>query len=349
MHLRRFAVVRSASVPDEGRPGTSLGRFAAWVRAALQPTPTLALRQKLYRPPGAREGARPLVVMLHGCGLGAVDFAAGTAMNQRAREQGYFVLYPEQSRNANALRCWSWFARAHQQRGRGEPAAIAAMTQAVIRSQGIDASRVYIAGMSAGGAMAAIVAAAYPEIFAAVGVHSGLAHGAATNAADAHGVMRGNIAASPWQTLPQGMPTIVFHGDEDLSVHPRHGRALIAASLGQPSDHQGLPASDLPAQVVHVVQGIGEHGRHYTRAIHEDDAGHVLAEHWLVHGAGHAWSGGQAQGAFADTRGPDASREMLRFFSGQRRAAGHRVPWSVRYRTDPAAAPGYKREMRVPT
>jgi poly(hydroxyalkanoate) depolymerase family esterase len=309
---------------EGGRPGTSLGRFAAWVRAALQPTPTLALRQKLYRPPGARDDARPLVVMLHGCSQGAVEFAAATAMNERARELGYFVLYPEQSRNANALRCWSWFERQHQQRGRGEPAAIAAMTQAVIRSQGIDASRVYIAGMAEGGAMATIVAAAYPDIFAALGVHSGVAHGAATNAADARGVMRGNIASGPRPSLPPGVPTIVFHGDRDLSVHPRHGRALIAASLGQPSDDQGLPTSDLPAQFVHVVQGVGEHGRHYTRAIHEDDAGHVLAEHWLVHGAGHAWSGGQAQGSFADTQGPDASREMLRFFSGQRRrAASH--------------------------
>lgn len=304
------------------RPGTALGRLAAWVRDALQPTPTLALRYKLYRPPAARNGARPLLVMLHGCSQSAIDFAAGTAMNERAREQGYFVLYPEQSRNANALRCWSWFERQHQQRGRGEPAAIAAMTLAVIRSQGIDASRVYIAGLSAGGAMAAIVAAAYPEIFAAVGVHSGVAHGAATNATDAHGVMRGNIAAGRWPTLPHGMPTIVFHGDQDLSVHPRHGRALIAAALGQPSDDQGLPATDLPARQVHVVQGIGEHGRHYTRAIHQNDSGQVLAEHWLVHGAGHAWSGGQARGSFTDTRGPDASREMLRFFSGQRRGSG---------------------------
>jgi poly(3-hydroxybutyrate) depolymerase len=196
------------------------------------------------------------------------------------------------------------------------------MTQAVIRSQGIDASRVYIAGMSAGGAMAAIVAAAYPDIFAALGVHSGVACGAATNAADARGVMRGSKAAGRWPTLPQGMPTIVFHGDQDLSVHPRHGWALIAASLGQPSDDQGLPAADLPAQVAHVVQGVGEHGRHYTRAIHEDDAGRVLAEHWLVHGAGHAWSGGQARASLADPRGPDASREMLRFFAGQRRRAG---------------------------
>jgi poly(hydroxyalkanoate) depolymerase family esterase len=304
---------------EGGRPGTSLGRFAAWARAALQPAPTLALRQKLYRPPGTGHDARPLVVMLHGCSQGAVDFAAATAMNQRAREQGYFVLYPEQSRNANALRCWSWYKPQHQQRGRGEPAAIAAMTQAVIRSQGIDPSRVYIAGMSDGGAMATIVAAAYPDIFAAVGVHSGVARGAASNATDARGVMRGNIAAGRWQTAPKGMPTIVFQGDQDVSVHPRHGRALIAASLGQPSDDQGLPAADLPAQVVHVVQGIGEHGRHYTRAIHEDGAGHVLAEHWLVHGAGHAWSGGQTRGSFADTQGPDASREMLRFFSGQRR------------------------------
>lgn len=289
--------------------GTAFGRLAAWVRDTLQPTPARALRQKLYRPPGAHDYRRPLVVMLHGCSQNAADFAAGTAMNERAREQGYFVLYPEQSRQASALRCWSWFRSGHQQRGRGEPAAIAAMTRAVIRSQGIDAGRVYIAGLSAGGAMAAIVAAAYPEIFAAVGIHSGVARGAPQ--------------ADPWQPLPRGIPTIVFHGDQDLSVHSRHERALIAAALGQPSDDVGMPAFDLPAQRLHVVQGVSERGRRYTRAIHEDDQGRVLAEHWLVHGAGHGWSGGHSGGSFTDASGPDASREMLRFFSGQRRGLGH--------------------------
>jgi poly(3-hydroxybutyrate) depolymerase len=171
--------------------------------------------------------------------------------------------------------------------------------------------------------MAAIVAAAYPEIFSAVGIHSGVARGAARNAADALGVMRGSTAAAPWQPLPRGIPTIVFHGDQDLSVHPRHAQALIAAALGQPSDDAGMPALDVPAERLHVVQGVSERGRHYTRAIHEDDQGQVLAEHWLVHGAGHAWSGGDARGSFTDASGPDASGEMLRFFSEQRRTCAH--------------------------
>ena len=260
---------------------------------------SLTRRYKLYTPPAAAGRSLPLVVMLHGCTQDPDDFAAGTAMNQRAREQGFFVLYPAQAAEANPQRCWNWFKHNHQQRGRGEPAVLAGMAQAVVKQHSIDPHRVYIAGLSAGGAMAAIVAASYPEIFAAVGVHSGLPHGAASNLAEALAAMQGGGTGSGARSA---VPTIVFHGDQDRTVHPRNGEQVIAAVRA------GAAAPD------RVEQGACALGRRYTRRVHPSDAGNAAAEHWLVHGAGHAWSGGQAEGSYTDAKGPDASREMLRFF-----------------------------------
>ena len=285
---------------------------------------TLTRGFKLYVPPGQAGRSLPLVVMLHGCTQNPDDFAAGTGMNERAREQGFCVLYPEQSQDANPSRCWNWFKHNHQQRGRGEPALLASMTQMVIQKHGMDARRVFVAGLSAGGAMAAIVAGAYPEIFAAVGVHSGLPSGSASNVAEAMMVMKSGEAgismpgkgpgfgaartAAPQAHTPTAVPTIVFHGDQDQTVHPRNGEKVIAAALGSAT----TPAST--AGSARVEQGVSARGRRYTRAIHQSAQGQVMAEHWVVHGAGHAWSGGDAKGSYTDAQGPDATREMLRFF-----------------------------------
>ena len=260
---------------------------------------------KLYVPPQHAGRALPLVVMLHGCTQDPDDFAAGTDMNTRAREQGFFVLYPAQSQDGNAQRCWNWFGRAHQQRGSGEPALLADMTQSVIKAYGIDAHRVYIAGLSAGGAMADIVAAAYPEIYAAVGVHSGLPRGAATNVAGAFAAMKNGEPAthSTAKVTDASVPTIVFHGDADQTVHPNNGEQVIAALL------RGVD-SNAPK----LEQGVASGGRGYTRAIYRANTGETVAEHWLVKGAGHAWSGGSAKGSYTDAKGPDATGEMLRFF-----------------------------------
>ena len=278
----------------------------------------LTRRYKLYVPAGLTGTAghpRPLVVMLHGCTQNPDDFAVGTGMNERARAQGFCVLYPEQSPDANPQRCWNWFKHNHQRRGSGEPALIASLTQAIMKEHAIDPRRVFIAGLSAGGAMAAIVADAYPEIFAAVGVHSGLPNGAASNVAEALALMNsghsGNIRNSKLSPQPQQppqqthrlVPTIVFHGDQDRTVHPRNGEQVIASALGSAA-----------AASPRVAQGVSAHGRRYTSATHYDDTGKVLTEHWLVHGAGHAWSGGHAKGSYTDAKGPDASAEMLRFF-----------------------------------
>ncbi len=256
--------------------------------------------------------------MLHGCTQDPDDFAAGTGMNELGREQDFFVLYPAQSRGANASRCWNWFSEQHQAREAGEPALLASMARAVIAQHGIDPRRVYIAGLSAGGAMAAIVAAAYPDVFAAVGVHSGLPCGAAGDLGEALKVMKSGMPdaarpgivrrvhfARPAQPRPSAkLPTIVFHGDQDRTVHPRNGEQVIAASLDRAA----------PVVSPRVERGVTGEGLRYTRSTYAGEGGDSIAEHWLVHGAGHAWSGGDARGSYTDRRGPDASREMLRFF-----------------------------------
>ena len=294
------------------------------------------LGYKLYSPPAKADRPLPLVVMLHGCKQDPDDFSVGTGMNERAREQGFFVLYPAQSQAANPLRCWNWFKRNHQQRGSGEPALIAGLTQKVVREHGIDSQRVYVAGLSAGGAMAAIVAAAYPDIFSAVGVHSGLAPGAATSVLGAMSVMKhgkpgqqprakGSIAggASAKRGRPlMPVPTIVFHGDEDATVHPSNGERVISAVLERAASADESGA--MPVGAPQVEEGASGEGQRYTRSTHRDHSGGAIAEHWLVHGAGHAWSGGDPAGSFTDAGGPDATREMLRFFFSHPAGASHR-------------------------
>ncbi|ARP96098.1 extracellular catalytic domain type 1 short-chain-length polyhydroxyalkanoate depolymerase [Bordetella genomosp. 13] len=256
---------------------------------------------KLYVPPNAGEKPLPLVVMLHGCTQDADDFAAGTAMNDAARSQGFYVLYPVQSQQGNPQKCWNWFKHNHQQKGRGEPAILAGMTRSVMEQHAIDPQRVYVAGLSAGGAMAAILAGAYPELYAAAGVHSGLAAGAASDLSSALSAMKGTgiRAATP---TGSGVPTIVFHGDRDATVHPGNAHAVAAASAGSSASVESGR-----------MQGAGTR-RHSTKHVYRNAAGEVMAERWEIHGAGHAWAGGKESGSYTDRTGPDATGEMVRFF-----------------------------------
>jgi poly(hydroxyalkanoate) depolymerase family esterase len=257
-------------------------------------------RYHLYVPARAASGPRPLVVMLHGCQQNAGDFAAGTTMNRLAEEHGCLVLYPDQDRGANGSNCWNWFDAAHQRREQGEPSLIAGMTRDVLREHGADPDRVYVAGLSAGGAMAAVLGAAYPELYAAVGVHSGLPVGAARDLMSGLNAMKGKHLAGASRTLRRRVPLIVFHGDQDAVVHPSNGEVLIRQFLGDGT-----------------VREIEERGSGHTRTTALDDDGRVVAEHWIVHGAGHAWAGGDPAGSYTDPSGPNASAEMLRFFLAQ--------------------------------
>lgn len=257
---------------------------------------------KLFMPEGHAGKALPLVVMLHGCTQSPDDFAAGTGMNRLAQAQGFLVVYPAQTASANASRCWNWFNPADQGRERGEPALIAGITRQVIAAHGVDPARVYVAGLSAGGAAAAIMGEAYPELYAAVGVHSGLACGAARDLASALTAMSQGAAPAPRQAARR-VPTIVFHGDGDGTVNPRNGEAVIARQA------EGLRAS--------VSDGSVPGGRAWTRTSYLDVAGRPVLERWVIHGAGHAWAGGSPAGSYTDPKGPDASAEMLRFFLAQ--------------------------------
>ena len=296
-------VVRSPSTPYVHQTPEA-GRFIAGShgRASGQ------RHFKLYIPPNAGERALPLVVMLHGCTQHPDDFAAGTDMNTLAGAQGFYVLYPEQSQAANPQRCWNWFKHSHQARGRGEPALLSGMTREMMATYLIDPDRVYVAGLSAGGAMAAILGDVYPDLYAAVGVHSGLATGIATDLPSALGVMQSG--ASPVRTGISGVATIVFHGDADTTVHPGNGAQVIAASVGV-------------AAQVETEQQKSPGGRSTTRSVYRAPDGTVVAEYWLVHGAPHAWSGGSTEGSYTDARGPNASAEMLRFFLEHPRQRAH--------------------------
>jgi poly(hydroxyalkanoate) depolymerase family esterase len=237
-------------------------------------------------------------------------------MNALAEEHGCLVLYPEQSPSAHWNRCWNWYDQAHHRRGEGEPALIAGLTRRIMAEHAVDATRVAVAGLSSGGAMAVILGRTYPDLFSAVGCHSGLAHGSATSSAGAIQAMRdGPDPAALAQAGPSsGAPVIVFHGDADATVHRNNGCGVVCQfvrqSAGGHTAHEPYPRAGIA-----VVEESGSTGgRAYTRRIHQDKTGGVLAEQWIVHGTGHAWSGGHLHGSYTEPCGPSASEEMLRFF-----------------------------------
>ncbi len=267
---------------------------------------------KLYIPSGYTGQALPLLVMLHGCTQTSVDFAAGTRMNVLAEKETFLVAYPEQMTTANGSKCWNWFQPADQQRGAGEPSLVAGITRQVMSAHHVDANRVYIAGLSSGGAMAAIMAATYPDLYAAAGIHSGLAYTAAHDLPSALAAMRQG-APQHTRKLARVIPLIMFHGDRDTTVATVNADRVL---------DQWLQALDAGPGTVHrsardatVERGQVAGGHAYTRFTYRDASGQAIVEKWIVHQAGHTWSGGSPAGSFTDPKGPDASAEMLRFFT----------------------------------
>ena len=297
-------------VESLGVPASEKGRFIE--RSYTDAAGTRSY--KLYVPSSYVGQTVPLIVMLHGCTQSPDDFAAGTRMNGLAEEHTFLGAYPAQSGGANMQRCWNWFQAADQQRGRGEPSIIAGITKQVMDEYEVEEGRVYVAGMSAGGAMAAILGATYPDLYAAVGVHSGLAPGSAHDISSAFTAMRqgGPVVARP-ENSGRGkkvLPTIIFHGDGDTTVHPRNGERLLA--------HLDAGNVNGSSPRVNTRRGGVPGGHEYTRFTYKDASGRDLVERWSVHGLGHAWSGGSYPGSYTDPKGPDASAEMLRFFRQHR-------------------------------
>ena len=281
---------------------------------------------KLYIPSSYQGQAMPLMVMLHGCTQNPDDFANGTGMNIVAEESQCFVAYPMQNQAANVSKCWNWFNAVDQLRDQGEPSIIAGITQTILNDYKLDARKVYVAGLSAGGAMAIIMGTTYPDIYAAVGVHSGLPYAAAHDLPSALAAMKGNASGvrfnrkSQTETRLKSIPIIAFHGDKDATVDPHNSEQLMSQNVPEfaanrrESEHDALKQT---RPVVIVQEGKVSDGHRYTQTSHHDDNGRSIAEHWLIHGAGHAWAGGDRSGTYTDGKGPDASREMMRFFSTQ--------------------------------
>lgn len=245
---------------------------------------------RLYIPKHRPDTQRPLLIMLHGCKQNPSDFAVGTRMNNLAETHGMLVAYPAQTQSANPSACWNWFDPGHQLPGMGEPAIIAGLTAEIIKSYEIDRKKVFVAGLSAGGAMAVVMGETYPALFSAVGVHSGLPYKSANDVISAFAAMRGD--ASYIKAIPK-LRTIVFHGDADSTVAPSNGANIVGGAAFSTAER---------------VSG------RYTRRVARDSRGLTLFEHWVLHGGGHAWSGGNAAGSYTDSSGPNASAEMIRFF-----------------------------------
>lgn len=317
---RRGACDPLVEPPRDGQPGGTWERFSYEGAAGRR-------GYAVYTPPNLGVGGPvPVVVVLHGCAQTAEDVAAGTRLNALADRAGFLVVYPEQSTRANRRGCWNWFEPRHQVRGSGEPSLIAGITEEVLadrRGTARDRRRVYVLGLSAGGAMASIVAATYPDLYAAVGVHSGLQYAAAQHPLSARAAMRGvgpsperqgQLAHAAMGPRARRVPAVIVQGDQDATVHPSCGEQVVrqwltTARLASP----GEAPTDF-AQPDAIRSGRSRGGLTYTVRSWNDATGGPLVEYWLVAGLGHAWSGGALEGSYADPRGPSATEVMIRFF-----------------------------------
>jgi poly(hydroxyalkanoate) depolymerase family esterase len=298
-------------------------KYKLWIPAAYEPaTPS------------------PLVMMLHGCRQDPVELAVISGMNAVADLKNFLVVYPEQPMSANLLRCWNWFERKHQSRGSGEPSLLAAVIEEIRSSHNVDIARTYVVGLSAGAAMAVVLAATYPDLFAGVGAIAGLEFGAASSLREGLSAMKNGGPApnqqgiAAFQAMNGGlsartksrMPLIVFQGTADPYVNPVNAEQLIMqwakTNHCLDGDHGN---NDVLAAVGELTNGSAAGGYNFQKYTYKDSAGRLLMEKWLIDGLGHAWPGSAVSGDFADPKGPNASQEMWRFFCETTEVAGEYV------------------------
>ena len=301
LRILKSGRARIIDLPTAPTPPVPTPAGAQFLSRALT-TNSGSMRYKLYIPTPRDTPPAGLIIMLHGCKQNPDDFAVGTGMNEVADTKNFIVAYPQQESSANAAACWNWFVPAHQMRDRGEPALMAALTRALTTEFNIPAGKVFAAGLSAGGAMAAILAETYPELYAAVGIHSGLAYGSANDVMSAFAAMRGDRLVRARTTADATAPRmILFQGSKDSTVHPSNVEALMSRR------------SDASLQRV-IDPAANHNGRNVNRQVFHNAAGVHVLEVWEIEETGHAWSGGNERGSFTDKAGPSASAEMVRFF-----------------------------------
>jgi poly(hydroxyalkanoate) depolymerase family esterase len=281
----------------------------------------------VYTPVSYRVGtAVPLLVMLHGCAQTAGNLATGTHMNRLADEYNFVVAYPQQTRDYNRTLCWHWYSPAHQSRGSGEPAIIAGIVQEIEHTSArwtIDRRRVYVAGASAGAAMSVILGATYPNLFAAIGVHSGAEYRATSSFGGVLGVgqrggpdplQQGKAAYDAMGSFARVVPTIVFQGTRDFVVRPINGEQVIQQWMQTNALASGRTYNVSFNHPASAISGRVPDGHSYTVYTWKDSHGNEIQQYWKVMGLGHAWSGGSSGVPYTDPKGPDAGLVMYTFF-----------------------------------
>jgi poly(hydroxyalkanoate) depolymerase family esterase len=265
--------------------------------------------------------AAPLIVALHGCGETADQFRQLSRYNEVADANGAIVVYPEQPKSANYLSCWNWFQDAHNHRGSGEPSLIAGITNAVRHQYNINAHHIYVTGLSAGGAMASVMAVTYPDLYAAVGVGSGCEYAATAACAGYQGIDPAQSAQKIHQEMgsrARVMPFIIFQGDQDHTVPPANADQLVRANLlADDMADDGAQNGSISTWPSKTSFGRSPGGRSYIVRSYSDRKGRLIGEYWTIQGMAHAWSGGPASVPFSDPAGPNESAAMYSFFAKQ--------------------------------
>lgn len=277
----------------------------------------------LYLPPRRSRAPLALVVLLHGCQQTSVRFAEDTGFAAAARREGFAVLAPRQETRHQVQRCWRWYSDGHQRRGAGEPALIVGMVEEV-RDRAwaddgvrIDHRQVYVAGLSAGAAMSLILAATYPDVFAAAGIHSGTAYRSAVRGIGAISAM-GAVSEPPADLGLAGQiaPLVVVHGTGDRVVRPTNADRIVDQWLAS-RERVARRGLDRIRPLAMTSSSVVD-GRRCIRTRWYSARGRRMLEYWRVDGLAHAWSGGARKADFIDPDGPDATALLLAFFRRHR-------------------------------